>query len=72
METEGNSGHEMGFYLDFSVITGLGEVEIFLVGYSRWTPARLCAPSFGNFKGVLVGNWDGDVLRQSHRGLVGR
>ena len=63
---EGNSSS------DFSVGHGIGEVEGYLVGNFRWTPVRICAPSFSDFEGLLVGNWDDDVLRQSYGGLIGR
>ena len=31
----------------------------------------LNGPQLGGFEGVLVGNWDGDVLGPSYGGLVG-
>ena len=43
MEMEGNSE----FLQIFSVVPALGEVEGCLVGNSRCTPARICAPSLG-------------------------
>ena len=69
---KGTQDMRWDFPRKLSVRTVLGKVEGYLVGNSKWTLARLCAPSFCIFEGVLVGNWDGDVLGQSYGGLFRR